>query len=168
MTSKIVLASSLPLIVASLLLAGCGLGDIEVPSLPQQGQWLGAWDAGEQIEGECEDCGTLSFEVVHDAAGEQAFVRNVTVTYRRVQGATAGTYYEGTVELPAGTQIEIQEDRSFEVSDPNLEFSGALVYWISGFPGLGFSTQDIGVGDLRVYVADCDCWLESDWTAFPQ
>jgi len=168
MTSKIVLASSLPLIAASLLLAGCGLGDIEVPALPREGLWLGAWDAGEQTEEECEDCGTLSFEVVHDAAGEQAFVRNVSVTYRRVQGATAGTYYEGTVELPAGTQIEIQEDRSFEVSDPNLEFSGVLAYWISGFPGLGSSTQDIGLGDLRVYVADCDCWLESDWTAFPQ
>jgi len=168
MTSKTVSASSLTLIVVSLLFAGCGLGDIDVPSLPREGQWLGAWDAGEQIEEECEDCGTLSFEVVHDAAGVHAFVRNVTVTYRRVQGAVGGTYYEGTVELPAGTLIEIQEDRSFEVSDPNVELSGVLAYWISGFPGLGFSTQDIGLGDLRVYVEGCDCWLESDWTAFPQ
>ena len=90
----------------------------------------------------------LSFEVVHDAAGEQAFMRNVVVTYRRVRGAAAGTYYEGTVELPAGTQIDIEEDRSFEVADPNVELSGVLAYWISGFPGLGFSTQDIGLANF--------------------
>ncbi|HUW82465.1 MAG TPA: hypothetical protein VMZ31_06655 [Phycisphaerae bacterium] len=168
MASKTLSARLLLLSVVSLLSAGCGLGDIDVPSVPREGQWLGAWDAGEQTAGECEDCGTLSFEVVHDAAGEQAFMRNVTVTYRRVRGAVGGTYYEGTVELPADTLIEIQEDRSFEVSDPNVELSGVLAYWISGFPGLGFSTQDIGLGSLRVYVDGYDGWLESDWTAFPQ
>jgi len=167
MMSKTISASLPTLTVVSLLLAGCGLGDIDVPSLPREGQWLGVWDAGEQTEEECEDCGTLSLEVVHDAAGEQAFVRNVSVTYLRVRGEVGGTYYDGTVELPADTQIEVQADRSFEVSDPNLEFSGVLAYWISGLPGLGSSAQDIGLGSLRIYVDGCDCWVESEWTAFP-